>query len=439
MTETVLYRLKDLRHGNVISVSKSPFQIGRATTNDLSIPTNRYLSSCHCVFEFDQGRIYLRDTSSNGTLINRQKKLNKTDAAIELREGDIVHLVFRKDEPDANVIFQLEFSTLKRKVSSSFDETKENVDTSKLREEMEDVLTCVCCQDLLKNPICLEPCLHAFCSDCYSSWEKIQRTCPKCRAKVTNKKKNVMINSILDAFLKSNPDKSSTNDENETKTQIDETITTSTNESAVCRQCPSNQPNSNLFQCRRDQTHLLCQCCAQLMPNRQDDSTIQQSCEICHQHFCHLYFEKCQRVNCLGCLNQLKNLKFSPQHLANLVNENPVETQIVFNFLNTQRMNIDDFLRQCCQRLDRREFQNVHFPRNSPDVPSKKIVCYRCGLTIFKDLAFQFRLSMRLNDIHPSVLRHRENCYYGKECRTQFTKPGHAQKLNHACQQSRFD
>lgn len=43
-------------------------------------------------------------------------------------------------------------------------------------EDMEDVLTCVCCQDIMSNPITLEPCLHAFCTDCYVSWEAIQRT-----------------------------------------------------------------------------------------------------------------------------------------------------------------------------------------------------------------------------------------------------------------------
>lgn len=43
-------------------------------------------------------------------------------------------------------------------------------------DDMEDVLTCVCCQDIMSNPITLEPCLHAFCNDCYSSWEAIQRT-----------------------------------------------------------------------------------------------------------------------------------------------------------------------------------------------------------------------------------------------------------------------
>ena len=77
----------------------------------------------------------------------------------------------------------------------------------KAGDDMEDILTCVCCQDIMTNPICLEPCLHAFCNDCYSSWEAIQRTCPKCRAKVTAKKKNVVINGILEAFLKAYPHK----------------------------------------------------------------------------------------------------------------------------------------------------------------------------------------------------------------------------------------
>ena len=48
--------------------------------------------------------------------------------------------------------------------------------TSEMNDDMENVLTCVCCQDLMNNPICLEPCLHAFCNDCYTSWETVQRT-----------------------------------------------------------------------------------------------------------------------------------------------------------------------------------------------------------------------------------------------------------------------
>ena len=54
--------------------------------------------------------------------------------------------------------------------------TTDTASTSKMDSEMEDVLTCVCCQDLMNDPICLEPCLHAFCNSCYSSWEAVQRT-----------------------------------------------------------------------------------------------------------------------------------------------------------------------------------------------------------------------------------------------------------------------
>ncbi len=45
---------------------------------------------------------------------------------------------------------------------------------------------------------------------------------------------------------------------------------------------------------------------------------------------------------------------------------------------------------------------------------------------------------MKPTDILPITMRNREDCYYGKQCRTQYTKPAHAQKLNHACDQIRF-
>ena len=51
--------------------------------NDLSIANNRYVSSSHCVFEYDHGHLYLRDTSSNGTLINRSTKVTKNDPVSE--------------------------------------------------------------------------------------------------------------------------------------------------------------------------------------------------------------------------------------------------------------------------------------------------------------------------------------------------------------------
>ena len=45
---------------------------------------------------------------------------------------------------------------------------------------------------------------------------------------------------------------------------------------------------------------------------------------------------------------------------------------------------------------------------------------------------------MKPSDILPIPMRNRENCYYGNQCRTQYTKPAHAQKLNHACDQTKY-
>ena len=57
---------------------------------------------------------------------------------------------------------------------------------------------------------------------------------------------------------------------------------------------------------------------------------------------------------------------------------------------------------------------------------------------MFKELAYQFRVHMKQDDIYPVTMRNRDNCYYGKRCRTQYTKGSHAQKFNHACDQIKF-
>jgi pSer/pThr/pTyr-binding forkhead associated (FHA) protein len=72
------------------------------SANDLAIANNRYISSVHCIIEYDNGRVFIRDTSSNGTLINRTKKINKNESVLELQSSDIIHLVFRKDEPQSS-------------------------------------------------------------------------------------------------------------------------------------------------------------------------------------------------------------------------------------------------------------------------------------------------------------------------------------------------
>lgn len=98
MDESVRYQLKDLSNDDIIPVSKDQFRIGRTTSNfyidtwysndsfwsslllvanDLSYVNNRYVSGNHCLLEFVEGQLYISDTSSNGTLINRSIKVMK--------------------------------------------------------------------------------------------------------------------------------------------------------------------------------------------------------------------------------------------------------------------------------------------------------------------------------------------------------------------------
>jgi hypothetical protein len=119
-------------------------------------------------------------------------------------------------------------------------------------------------------------------------------------------------------------------------------------------------------------------------------------------------------------------------------------------------MDMRDLLVHCCDRLDRNEFHCPTIDRTAAGqclvslslrldrtsicslVPSSRAVCYKCALKVFKELAYQFRAQMKLADINSIALRHRDNCHYGKRCRTQYSKPAHAAKFNHACEQTKF-
>ncbi|CAF0730249.1 unnamed protein product [Didymodactylos carnosus] len=569
-----LYRLINVTDHSVISVSRDQYKVGRANGNDFSIPNNRYLSSTHCVFEYEDGQLYVKDLSTNGTLLNKNRKLPKNER-VRVKSGDSIQIVYRKDDPqfidtgeassngDSLNITQLTNNdTPKRENSQSptqtdtqyasypsipyfsqkSDDIKENdpqpaalvpatttitaINNEKKSndvepkpvngpefamapgEEMEEVLTCACCQEIMQNPLSLEPCLHTFCADCYQSWEAIQRTCPQCRQKVIGKKKNFLVNNMIEIYLKSFPHKrpepkpveniDSNNKNNQVgsdgfyldhahfgrEDEDDEEMDDEDDEGMDdeddmdedeeeddddddmglaapvghpvfppymmhqappaqfrCRQCAPNilqgpTAATATFQCAPGQNHILCQCCIQPMPDRRGEQNIHQQCTICHQSYCNMYW-KCNRANCHGCLNKLRNCNFAPQHLTDLVNNNPVETKILQTYIASNHMSTKDLFISCCDNLDQKLFHCTGIDPNSA-VPSEKVVCYQCGLKMFKELAYQFRFNMNRADIQPANMREREDCHWGHNCRTQYSKPYHAQKYNHCCEQLRF-
>ncbi|EPY88290.1 e3 ubiquitin-protein ligase CHFR isoform 1 [Camelus ferus] len=95
---------------------------------DLSFPGNKLVSGDHCKIIVDEksGQVSLEDTSTNGTVINKLKVVKKQTCP--LQTGDVIYLVYRKNEPEHNVAYLYESFNEKQGVTQdSFEANKENV------------------------------------------------------------------------------------------------------------------------------------------------------------------------------------------------------------------------------------------------------------------------------------------------------------------------
>lgn len=92
------------------------------------------------------------------------------------------------------------------------DESKEEQSEVKKRLKRADTpaevqqLKCSFCLEVMYKPVSLLPCLHNFCGGWYADWMVKRNECPECRDKVKQIKRNHMINSMIEQYLKKNPD-----------------------------------------------------------------------------------------------------------------------------------------------------------------------------------------------------------------------------------------
>ncbi|KAJ8312086.1 hypothetical protein KUTeg_009459 [Tegillarca granosa] len=292
-----------------IPLVKEKYTIGRGVDCDVSLSENKLVSTRHCYIEKDEdGKIWLNDTSTNGTLLNLNTKLSKGDKR-ELQHGDEFYIVYKKNDAEKNVGYMYqdlqelqreeeatqeyssdiadatlvddevnmvdsspercgqkrpaddetdfqpenkkqrkdtEKSEIKPEKSDSFGKLKKDQDKPIVKEtkdmeemikeskdsaekgkasssgenkdkttgaatkgsdEIEEALLCIICQELLHDCISLQPCMHSFCSGCYSEWMDRSNECPSCRMKVERINKNHIVNNLIEAYLKEHPDK----------------------------------------------------------------------------------------------------------------------------------------------------------------------------------------------------------------------------------------
>lgn len=103
---------------------------------------------------------------------------------------------------------------------------------------------------------------------------------------------------------------------------------------------------------------------------------------------------------------------------------NAYESNILKCYLESKNLSVNDFLHAVCAWMG----DGTHVPTSSQSHPlltPDTYICQQCGLRALKNLAYHYRKTIPKEDL-PEAVSRRENCYWGKECRTQFKSPAHA-------------
>ncbi|KAJ3045169.1 hypothetical protein HK097_001264 [Rhizophlyctis rosea] len=70
------------------------------------------------------------------------------------------------------------------------------------------------------------------------------------------------------------------------------------------------------------------------------------------------------------------------------------------------------------------------------NVSKDDAACYGCAMHIFDELCYLYRQNLAVDSL-PARAKNRNDCWWGRNCRTQLHNPQHAQRLNHVCEQTR--
>ncbi|KAG2171635.1 hypothetical protein INT43_008361 [Umbelopsis isabellina] len=235
--------------------------------------------------------------------------------------------------------------------------------------------------------------------------------------------------------------------------------------------------------------HVRCYDCEKFMPARyrDDQPNLVQACKtstqneaiwadddtnleynillgsFCKRTYCHLYWgcEQPDRSH-LGKLTdmpiaQIFELSASESNFNASDCLNNVDRQFLRQYLEFANITLDQAWQKCMSMLDNDSYvcsaaqdmtpaaqdhcsayrQPLEITSNESMVTSARpssilLACASCKVDVFWGQMFGYWKSIPPNSM-PERMRNRENCWYGKECRTQWHNTGHALRRNHAC------
>ena len=449
-----------------------PLRIGRS--KELPIPYRidvGRMSSLHCEVHLHPTTLVVEmvDTSTNGTFLNG-KRMEKGQR-VELRPGDSVSFV----NPELTGVSAEE----RGKLDFVFQRLKGTRQTEKIVEE----LTCSTCLSIFHRPFSVIPCMHVFCGHCISQSLAVGPKCPECRGQIIEVRPTHKISNLVEQLLKANPqlcredavecdqlntipptgmivkkrarDDSNSDDDdgNESDDSDDDnggdqaapfpavgppgTVFRYTpgfglmGAPAECPQCTA--PAADGFLCPAGQPHLRCFTCKGAFPER-PLCGIPQRCALCSKAFCDQYLGGCKHPSGVRILQPIKDHDMDELPLA-LFGGNVVEQGVLSSHLATSGITVPMAWRSCLDAFGKGQWVPDLTSVMGPLVVDTS-VCRPCCQRVFAALLYHLRRSIP-RDALPKEVTDRPNCWYGKECRTQFKNVSHAQRYNHACPQEK--
>lgn len=445
--------------------------IGRADAED-----NNRISKSHCRIHKDlSGQMFLRNLSGNGTLVNRV--LLKRDEFTVLCQGDELALgpsasgyplyifqLLNKDDQEAS-------HDRKRRCvgfdTDTFDTQLETKTRLKISESLDEFKCCICL-NIWHDVVSVSPCLHNFCNSCFSEWYKNKGAsrckCPQCRQSVVYVMRNHTLCNLVENFLNDFPSLKRSPEDIAELNQIsvvgNDTMKLDGGDSDNsgiegsddehqqrdfdnCPQCsrPNVQEVDSGFHCGAQTVHLTCSACSALMPERLD-LNVPQRCEGCHQVYCDLYWQS-QNITgrngvAIGCVRSGHLKRMNEQTISEIPRQtfrgNLHEQDITKRYISEHRLEIQAVIHDFLSKMDRGEIEKPRFYGNHhASFTSESHFCDQCADTLVQHLIYHFRLSVPKQELPPDAAG-REDCWYGRLCRTQLHKVAHSQKFNHACE-----
>lgn len=344
-------------------------------------------------------------------------------------------------------------------------------------KKFEENLICPICQDIYHECVSCQPCMHSFCGGCYVDWKYQSQSCPTCRKNIKSVGRNHTLNNLALAYLEMHPEKRRSKEEIE---ELDKKCKDDTNgtrptrtlpysttlyssassyntsddpsdddsdddydrsspqyviNTPRCRECPvqgasnTTAPTTSRT-CEPGASHLMCSCCRESFPGSDDDTNNQ--CSRCYLLYCHYYWG-CRKDGCLGCLNRFKDLRFDDTAISGLINNNPFESEILQNYLTQKSINISSLHSVCVSKIQ----EGLYKIAENNCFTADDVMCHRCGLLYLRELAHQYRRDIPLTELADDITS-REDCHWGRNCRTQQHSARHARRFNHICEQTRF-